>query len=264
MKIAAREWKGGAGFTLIEVAISGALMAMIIVSAFLCFSASVASQKEMEPRLEIIQNARVAMALMTADLRAACPLDKESDFLGMHRTLGDATADNLDFATHNYTPKHAREGDFCQLSYYVEQDAETGRLSLWRRRNPTIGLDSLSGGSKEEIASGLAGLQLEYYDGLDWYNAWGNPDNRGRARTSQRAQSQPNATGMPEAVRITLWFDSNPDRKTETSSDPEKRVPPFVFQSIVRLDLAGRTTGTTSSDSSGQPAQAQGTGGLGQ
>ena len=35
-----------------------------------------------EPRVEVFQNARVAMALMTADLRDACPLSKDFDFLG--------------------------------------------------------------------------------------------------------------------------------------------------------------------------------------
>ncbi|MBC8095377.1 MAG: prepilin-type N-terminal cleavage/methylation domain-containing protein, partial [Akkermansiaceae bacterium] len=109
-------------FTLIEVVISSALMALIIVSAYLCFSAAIASRKTMEPRLEVIQNARVAMGLMAADLRAACPLDKNSAFLGMHRTMGETVADNLDFATHNYTPQGAREGDFCQMSYYLDRN----------------------------------------------------------------------------------------------------------------------------------------------
>src|SRR5207302_4017773 len=96
------------GFTLIELVISAALMALILVSAYLCMSACVSSQKLIEPRIEAFQSARVALAIMTADLRSACPLSKESEFVGMHRTLKDAEAgkdveaDNLDFATHNY------------------------------------------------------------------------------------------------------------------------------------------------------------------
>ena len=260
-----RDLPAMSAFTLIEVIISAALMAMIIVSAFLCFNASVASQKDMEPRLEVIQNARVAMALMTADLRAACPLDKESQFLGMHRMMGDAVADNLDFATHNYTPQHQREGDFCQLSYYLNPDPETGRLSLWRRRNPTIALDALTGGQKAEIATGVAGLRFEYYDGLDWYETWGDPEGRGKPQTSRRAETQPNLTGMPEAVRITIWFDASPQKKTAAPSDDEKREPPLAFQTIARLNLAtvstGSSSGATATDTSGQATEGQGTGG---
>ncbi len=255
-------------FTLIEVVISSALMALIIVSAYLCFSAAIASRKTMEPRLEVIQNARVAMALMTADLRAACPLDKESTFLGMHRTLGDTVADNLDFATHNYTPLHPREGDFCQMSYYLDRDEETGQLSLWRRRNPAIAPDSLSGGSKEEIATGVLGLQFEYFDGLDWYDTWGDVSGRGKKQTSQKEQL--NLDGMPEAVRITLWFDANPHKKTEAElaeTNPKSEAP-MTFQTVARLNLAkaaesdSASSSATQNDASGQSTQPGGTGGM--
>jgi prepilin-type N-terminal cleavage/methylation domain-containing protein len=235
-------------FTLIEVVISSALMAMIIVSAYLCFSASVAGRKTLEPRLEVIQNARVAMALITADLRAACPLGTNYQFLGMHRTAGDAMADNVDFATHNYTPKHPHEGDFCQMSYYLDRDPQTGRFNLWRRRNPTIAPDPLSGGMKEEIADGVLGLQFEYFDGLDWYDTWG--DASGKAQTSQR--SQPNLSGMPEAVRVTLWFSAEPRKKNETPSEDQPHETPMIFQTVARLNLAaaanGGGSGSASSD----------------
>jgi prepilin-type N-terminal cleavage/methylation domain-containing protein len=251
--------RGRAGFTLIEVVISSALMAMIIVAAYLCLNACVASQKAMEPRLEVIQNARVAMALMAADLRAACPLDKNSEFLGMPRTLGNIEADNLDFATHNYTPRHAHEGDFCEESFYLSPSPETGAISLYRRRNPRIAPDPLNGGSKEEIARNVLGLRFEYYDGLDWYESWGDVQSRGKAQTSNR--SQPNLTGMPEAVRITLWLDSNPRAKPATDAanvesaanvDKEKHEPPLVFQTIARLNLRSASqSGTTDAGGGG-------------
>src|SRR5262249_25555850 len=114
-----RQGSSVSAFTLVEVVISGALMAMLLASAYLCFSAAISSQKLIEPGIDILQNARVAMALMTADLRAACPLSKDFDLLGMHRMMGNMPADNLDFATHNYTPSRAREGDFCEVSFFL-------------------------------------------------------------------------------------------------------------------------------------------------
>jgi hypothetical protein len=74
-------------------------------------------------------------------------------------------ADNVDFATHNYTPRRTREGDFCQESLYLDQDPETGQFSLWRRRNPAIAPRRPAGGSKEEIATNVVGLKFEYFDG---------------------------------------------------------------------------------------------------
>ena len=119
------------------MSISAALGALILVSAYLCLNSAVASRKLIEPRIEAFQNARVAMAMMSADFRAACPLSQDDMFLGMPRTVGDMEADNVDFGTHNYTPQNPNEGDFCQTSFYLQPD-ETGQYGLWRRRNPTI------------------------------------------------------------------------------------------------------------------------------
>lgn len=253
-------------FTLIEVMISSALMALILVSAYLCLGAGFSAQKVIESRTEIIQNARVALALMTADLRAACPLSKSDDFLGMTRTIGDIEADNLDFATHNYTPRHAHEGDFCQESIYLDKDFETGQFSLWRRRNPTIALDALVGGTKEEIAKSVVGLKLEYFDGDNWYDSWGEVKERGKNQDSVREKSNP--SGLPEAVRITLLMDSNPKKKNiNTATGEEKSEPPLVFQTIARLNLVAATQNKTTSsdtgnsDNTSSPGKSPGNGG---
>ena len=235
MKLRLPSHHHNAAFTLIELVISAALMSVILVAAYLCLNAGLSSQKLVEPRAEIMQNARVAMALMAADLRGACPLSKETAFLGMQRMLDAVEADNLDFGTHHYTPRRAREGDFCQESFYLDKDSQTGQISLWRRRNPTIAFDPLAGGSREEIATGVLGLRFEYFDGLDWYNTWGELK-AGKRETTQR--DEPNLSGMPMAVRITLLLDSNP--KSRKVSETGERViePPLAFQTVVQLELA--------------------------
>ncbi len=254
------------GFTLIEILIGAALMSLILVAAYLCLNGALASQKMIEPRAAVFQNARVAMSLISADLRCACPLSKDSDFLGMHRTIGTMPADNLDFATHNFTPRRSGQGDYCQVSLYMEKDSQTGLYTLYRRRNAAIALDPLSGGTREEIATGLVGVQFDYYDGYEWYDTWGEVDRRTKSRSSNKEQY--NLDGMPEAVRVTLWFDSNPKAKkakaataTETPDAPptEKPVdPPMVFQTIARLNLtkatqsASSTASSSGGDTSGQ------------
>ncbi len=266
------------GFTLIELMISAALMTMILVSAYFCLSAAYSSQKLIEPRVEVVQNARVAMALMSADLRGACPLSTNYAFLGMHRMLGDMDADNLDFATHNYTPNRPHEGDFCEVSFFLEKDPVSGAGTLWRRRNPTLALDPLSGGNREEIARGLRGLRFEYYDGFDWYDTWGDVEGKGKQLSS--ARDQPNLFGMPDAVRITLLLDRNPRPRpppssgtvpspetaasppTRGASDTDNPEPPLVFQTVTRLNLAhssarsvaGGASGRATPETPGQPA----------
>jgi type II secretion system protein J len=248
------------GFTLLEMVISSALMVLILVSAYLCLSSSISSRKLIESRADVAQSARVAMALLTADLRAACPISKDIAFLGMPRTLGDVQADNLDFATHNYSPGRAREGDFCEVSYFLEKERQSGKYCLYRRRHPAIAIEPLSGGNREEIARGLQGVKFEYYDGYDWFDDWGDPDGRKKAETSLKTQF--NLDGLPEAVRVTLWFELSSSPKKTSSEEEETSEPTMEFQTVIRLNLAGVALRKTSSarantnTGTGQPAQA--------
>lgn len=250
------------GFTLIELVISAALMSMILGAAYACFRSSVSSQKLVDTRAEIFQNARVALALMSADLRSARALSKDFELVGMHREIGEVTADNIDFAT-SYTPRRPHEADFCETSYFLERDRESGRLALWRRRDATPDDEPLAGGTREEIATGVIGLSFEYYDGFEWFDEWGDAEGSRKKQTS--VLEQPNLFGMPEAVRITLWFDSNPssnrsarERSVRGESSDATEEPPLVFQTVVRLNLAGVAQSSGSSanrgDSSGTPA----------
>lgn len=247
--------RGSSAFTLIELVISASLMAMILTGAYMCLNAAISGQKLIEPRAEVIQNARVIMSMITADLRSACPLSKDYEFLGMHRMLDDVQADNLDFATHNYSPRHENEGDFCEVSYFAQKEGETGRIALWRRRNPTIAPDPLSGGNREQLARGLRGVSFEYFDGFDWYDTWGEIQDRKKQKDT--TELPPNMSGMPEAVRVTLWFDPNPKPPKEGEENKSPSQPPLVFQTVVRLNLAAASQ---SGLSSGGAATANSTG----
>lgn len=240
------------GFTLIEVVISASLMAIILVGAYLCLSSGLASQKLIESRGEAVQSARIALALMSADLRGACSLSKDVEFVGMDRMLGDVEADNLDFATHNYAPRRAGEGDFCEVSYFVNMDPKSGKFVLWRRRDPKLDDQPLSGGGREEIVEGVRGLKFEYYDGIEWFDEWGDPDGRGKKQTSLK--EKPNLAGMPEAVRITLSIEPA-SRASREKSKADSAEPPLVFQTVARLNLAGVSFGSAISGSAGDKAK---------
>jgi hypothetical protein len=256
-------------------------MALILVSGYLCLNAAVASQKQIEPRLTVIQNARVAMAIMGADLRAACPLSKECDFLGADGLAGDIEADNLVFATHNYTPRRANEGDFCEVSYFLRREPQSGQYVLYRRRNPIIAQYPYAGAKDaglvaakdEEIGRGLLGFRLEYYDGLDWYDSWGELTQPGKVKSSLRLM--PNLEGLPLAVRITLWFDADPRPKAvvaknagappapnnDNVSVPDNTSPetatvkePLVFQTVVPIELAAAPQRSSTGDSGANAA----------
>lgn len=213
-------------------------MAMVLMAAYACFSAALAGRKTVETRADILQGGRVALARLTADLRSACPLSPRFDFLGMNRRLGEVEADNLDFATRNFPiPRKGPPADWCEVSYFLGRDAVTDEYVLYRRRDWTPDDDPIDGGSREEIVRGLRGVRFEYYDGWEWYDEWGDPEGR---RTQQDSWLQPaNLEGMPDAVRITIWLDTeeSPARRPPNGSG-EPPPAPLTLQTVAYLNLA--------------------------
>jgi len=244
----ATQHRAEAGFTMVELIVSGALMSIILVSAYLCLSAGLASERLIESRSSAAQSARVALNLITADLRSAIPLSKDAEFIGMRRVDAGIDSDNLDFATRNYRPKTLREADFCEVSYFLEKDRgapDAKARVLFRRRDPTPDPEPLSGGTREEIARGIIGFRIEYYDGYEWYDEWGDPEGK------QKFAAIPavNSYGLPEAVRVTITLDPNHAKSSKTqpaaaqpasiepegeASEPES----LSFQTTSRVNLA--------------------------
>ena len=221
-------------FTLIELIVSTSLMAIILGSAYLCFGAGIESRKVIETRADIAQTARVALALLSADLRAATPLSAENDFLGMKREIDGMEANNLDFATHHYRPAGPSQADWAETSYYVDKDSESELFHLYRRRDPTPDPEATTGGSKELIAENVRGLRFLFYDGFDWHEEWGDPS--GKQQFSELPPA--NIVGIPEAIQITLAL-GPPNEVVTSSTTATNRPRSLVFQTIVRPELAG-------------------------
>ena len=241
-------------FTLIELVISGGLMSIILVAGYVCLTTGTTSQEVVEARSDAAQSGRVALALIAADLRSAVPLSGEFEFIGMRRTLDTIDAHNLDFATRNYVPKLQGESDWCETSYFVQKDPGTGEYVLYRRRDPTRDPEPLSGGMNEEIARGVRGFRLEYYDGWEWYDEWGDPT--GKQKFS--VLPDPNISGLPEAVRITLLLATG-ERSLEETEETETAVAEMMFETTARLNMAlffyQNSSGSSTNSASGTEEQ---------
>jgi prepilin-type N-terminal cleavage/methylation domain-containing protein len=226
---------GQGGFTLIEMIVSAGLMGVILSSAYMCLSAGVASKKLIEARSDATQSARVALALIAADLRMAVPMTGDFEFVGMRRVVGGADADNIDFSTRNYTPRNSREPDYCEVSYYLEKDPDADSFILIRRRDATPDPEPMAGGSREEIARGVRGFRIQYYDGIEWWTEWGDPE----GKTKGMMYPPLNSYGLPEAVSITLEFDpEGPKKKLEGEATEEETKALLTFETTARLTLA--------------------------
>jgi len=234
-------------FTLVELVVATALTAFVLGAAYACMLAGFSTRKTIEPRSDRFQAARVTLGLLTADLRSACPMHKGPEFLGSPGTEGTVPTGKLDFATHHFTPRREGEGDYACVSWFVEDDPATGESVLWRRRSPGIGPDPLTGGQREEILRPVEGFDLEFYDGLDWYQTWGDPN--GRAKQESSFRDRPNLVGMPTAVRITLSLPGEPGAESADGTPP----PPLVFEAVVKIavDSTGGSSPGANSGGSG-------------
>ena len=248
------------GFTLVELVISSALMSIILVAGYLCLSAGVSSEELLSTRSDAVQSARVALNLMSADLRSAVPLWKEFEFVGMRRKLGEIDADNIDFGTRNFSPSNPGEMDFCETSYFLQQETNANTYILFRRRDSTPDPEPLSGGRTEEIARGVHGLRIEYYDGWDWWDEWGDPEGKQRFA----AFPDPNVSGLPEAVRITLSVDPEFEKRG-AGAEENGTVAPLVFQTVARVNLAtwfyqrsNSSQSSSAEEGAGTPSNQQG------
>ena len=248
-------------FTLIELMISAAIMSLVLGAAYACLQAGVTGRRTTEWRSSAVQKARVCLQQIAADLRSACPLAPEREFIGQDHTLRGAEADLLDFATHHYTPRQPREGDICEISYFLEEDPKQDGFRLWRRRDASPDLEPMGGGLRELLADGLQGLRFEYYDGWDWYDEWGDPE--GRQRGTSLTQLPLNASGLPEAVRISIWINPEPAPRlgqadmSRSGQIPEtKSEASLMFQTVARLNLAPLATTAQSAGAAGSESTA--------
>jgi hypothetical protein len=238
------------GFTLVEMIISAGLMGVILTSGYMCLSAGVSSKKLIEARADATQSARTALAIISADLRMAVPMYGDFEFVGMRRTVDGADADNIDFATRNYIPRSSREPDYCEVSYYLEKDPDADSFILIRRRDPTPDPEPMQGGSREEIARGVKGFRIQYYDGIEWWTEWGDPEKKTKGMTYPPL----NSSGLPEAVTITLEFDpEGPKKKVEGEEAETKSF--LTFETTARLTLAPYFALQNKSSNSGSEQQ---------
>lgn len=283
---------GRHGVTLLELTVGVTVMTGIIASSYFCLHAGFTTQAALDDHMEQLQKARVVLSLMTKDLRHACVWSEDFTFVGMDRTLGNLEADNLDFATHNWSPRTPGEGDLCEVSYYLNRNPQTGELGIWRRRDTSPDPEPTAGGEREELIGGVRALRFEYYDGFSWYDEWGRVDPRRELPSEPPRPTDQSSTsllsgnlyGLPDAVRISIALGEGPDeparrgisknvsnsvsrsvsRNASTSQPPDtiqgtdEDQTPMVFQTIVHLNLAGRARSSSFQSETGNNTGSEG------
>jgi general secretion pathway protein J len=209
------------GVTLLEVLVSVTILAMIGTMIYASFDQTAKLRERLSTRQEHDHQARIALARVTRDLRAA--------FLSLHTnqntqlaaaqtafkgatSLGQAQVDMTTF-THRRLRSGTHEGDACEVGYRVEErrgPTPDGRrvLDLLRRESPRIDADPLHGGVVDVLMTDVKTFELAYWDepAERWSDTW----------DTQSGTGQPGR--LPLRVRVTLTVEEGPQRDTRRYS----------------------------------------------
>ncbi len=189
------------GFTLIEVMISAAILALIVSMLYIAFASSVKTMETSTEGGEIFRKAGVILNRMAQDISCArLPSEEEEAstqyaFIGEDKTEDDVPQDTLTFSS-TALPLQGPSRGIKQVGYYIAPDSETDKLALFMKENtiPALGNSAENAGKGMLLAEGIEGLDLTYYDiqGREW--------KRWDTTTPVFAQK------LPQLVRISLFF----------------------------------------------------------
>jgi general secretion pathway protein J len=191
------------GFSLIEVIVAIAVMAMIAGLIFTSFSSLKRSKDGVRRASERYREGRMALSRVTRELQSAylskhIPIDR-SLLVGQPVFLGEpgSPADRIDFAAfvHRRLDRDSHESDQAELSYYgLENPNQPGITDLVRREASQIDDQPQEGGRAQVLATDIDLFDVEYLDPLTglWTERW---DTTEALRQVDR---------LPLQVRVTL------------------------------------------------------------
>ncbi len=192
------------GFTLLEVLVSVAILAMIAILIYGAFDSMSRGKKGEAIKAERARTGRSTLMRMTRELQSA--------FLSLHTptnpslvvrqtlfsSVNSPTFDRVDFTSfaHRRIRADVPESDQAEIGYFVVPNPDdTDKMDLVRREQSPINLDAKRGGQVNVMAEDVASFQLRFFDPLSWQwvETWDS---------LQAASGQPNR--IPYEIEITL------------------------------------------------------------
>ncbi len=208
------------GFTLLEVLVAVAILAMISALVWYTFAQVFRTIDIVRADSDLLRMARQVTSRVPGELADAyLPVNLTSptstakyEFVAEDR--GDQDKIRFQAFAHTKFYQDANESDESELEYFTEADPKhAGLYRLMRREDPTLDDRPDDGGSTLVIADRLKVFSLQYFDPNrdQWFDSW----DTNRTDTANR---------LPYAVRLKVVF-----------VDSDKREREFVTATTIRL-----------------------------
>lgn len=246
------------GFTLIEIMVAVAILAMAMVMVFSSVRTTFKTKSAIEAQSSRYRSVRLALERMAREIEMAYISQNEDTFQQERRTFFQGKRhtdfDELRFSYfgHQRLYMDGHESDTAQVAYWAAHDREdTRKTNLLRResrRLSNLKLDDAPG-ETDIVCDDLVKLRLDYWDARDkiWREEW----------VTTAADGQPDR--LPSKVKITLTVrdERGKDVPFETEArlaiqEPLNSKPNDVSSTGTPLSTTG-PTGPTGSTQPGRP-----------
>jgi type II secretion system protein J len=161
------------GFTLLEVLVSVAILAIIMAAVYSAYTTNVEAIQMARENGQVQQTARIVLDRMTKDLQSAIselrgPSDKiRLGLIGKTEEREGKRLDRIDFTTlaHLVLDDQGPSTDLCEVGYRVVEDSEQKDvLVLMRRDEGSPDEDFTEGGNVQEMARNVVEFKITYED----------------------------------------------------------------------------------------------------
>ncbi len=184
-------------FTLIEVCLAIAILALLMALAYGVLNTNLAAADRIEKVLRRVEIGPAVMHAVEQDLRCVLRLQDNAKptFVGKQGTDG-ADYDQVDFVStrDGFDSERQKVCDFCETGFRMERNSDgpdQGFYTLYRRFDPFIDSEPLKGGVLIPVYTRVKRFNLRYSDGNEWKEEWDNKQ----------------ANGYPKSVEVTLELD---------------------------------------------------------
>ena len=161
------------GFTLFEVLITLAILGIVLSILYTTFYQSMDVMAHTEGRAEVIQQGRLILERMTAELKGTFIPPQPSPsknfiygLVGKSNKEDEDFRDRLDFTTVAYGQADPAEGkrDIGEISYFLDHEPGARGLTLFRRQDDGLDGDLLKGGRSLAVCDRVRSLSFLFFD----------------------------------------------------------------------------------------------------
>lgn len=169
------------GFTLVEILVATAIFILIMSIIYSVFYTTIRSREAGIKTGELYTEGIELIKTMSQEIMCAyidSTWDKEESktvFLSDRDSFDGRPMDTLTFthSCHKTIYGAGRQSDHEEVTYYWQQDIDTGRIKLMKRVDTTMDSEPDQGGVIFEVLDGVKEFRLTFYDGTEWVEGWG-------------------------------------------------------------------------------------------